>query len=673
MALIGDSQWAPVATARTRGRQCKLQEPPWAERTINTVSFPVELSTRTRQAVVRDIGTGIWGLDLQLRTQCPEEPNPLELDLIDSAWARFLVSAVPSPLTERPEQNRFDEDKAGIRFLFPLDSGFVNRSDFLTQRLECCEFVLSAASFVEPLQAVSAVQWDTDNTDLPGLLSRSIGAIILHPTSVNQDIDVVLKDRLSFPWRLPRKLEPRRIAWVQGREDIDCIERALKSARTLGIALVILDEPGHWLEDPNSPWAQFREAFVPVDITPNDGLAQRITDACRSYPRQIDGVVTISDVRLPAIARACGMLGLPSENPEAYDIAGNKGLTRMLETVGRGESFVLDSFEGLRPFLDRRHKEAKPLRYPLVVKPVVGWCSDCVSKVHDEAELGAAVRKASDRHKDSPAPSTTVVVEPYVNGPEVDANMVLLDGKILFCDVNDDFPSPADQEGAGADANFQETQNVMPSALPAREIAAIRTQMRDSILRQGFRSGTFHCEARVRNSSVRYTGGKDGIVDLTPTRAVGPSEEPMVYLHEINARPPGYLESVAIALAYGVDYYACRMLLALGSSETDRLRALSQAFLSGPQFHLSLMIIQQTKAGIMKSADAAKEFLDEHPHLKPSVVDYYTRKKAGDVLEGPDASALWWIAYYSVVSRSSRSDLLKKVDFILENFSYEIA
>jgi hypothetical protein len=114
------------------------------------------------------------------------------------------------------------------------------------------------------------------------------------------------------------------------------------------------------------------------------------------------------------------------------------------------------------------------------------------------------------------------------------------------------------------------------------------------------------------------------------------------------------------------------MLLALGSKEIPRLRALSQPFAEGPQFHLSLMIIQQTRAGQMKTPDAAKEFLEKHLAIRENVVDYYTRKKGGDMLEGPNADALWWIAFLSVIDRNSRMGLLEHVEFIQENFTYEI-
>jgi biotin carboxylase len=507
---------------------------------------------------------------------------------------------------------------------------------------------------------------------LPELLPKAIGGILIRSTGSDpvlrlQELDRELSNRLSFPWMLPEPPSRRRVAWVQGREDIESSQRAYEAARALGISLVMIENAGHWLEDGNGPHAHLREAFIAVNIEVDDEFPQRIASAVRGYPHPVDGVMTISDVRLPGVAKACEILGLPTSPYDAYAIAGDKAKTRMLE-FATDEVFILSSAEDLPEYLS--NCQARPLPFPMIVKPCLGWSSDCVAKVSNEAELADAVLKASNRHAGAPKPSTAVIVEPYVDGPEVDANFVLLDGELLFADINDDFPSRGDADDASHEDSFQETQNVMPTALPGNEIATLRDSLHKSILRQGFSSGVFHCEARVRHSRVHYST-RDGILDLEEKKQPS-SREVSVYLLEINARPPGYLETVAVLLTYGVDYYALQLLLCVGSAEIPRIRALSQPFVNGAQFHLSAMIIPQTCAGVMKTADAGAEFLLRHRQLRDQIPDYKTTKKGGDILEGPSASSLWWIAYFSIFSRSSRQDCLRLVQFIKENFSYEV-
>lgn len=627
--------------------------------------------------------TAFWALHLDIlvsdrSTWSSQEGYHVTLPS-SSGLARFLTSIrkAAGPKTS----------SLAICLILPLDNGHVVRSDFLQRRLDCWEPALQTASFVSPASSVEGVPFPAGApswAELSPLASCAVGAIQLRDGTPASTVDRELRNRLSFPWLLHDPIRPRRIAWVQGREDLQSIGRALEAAAALGIKLVILDKPGHWLQDANSPGAHFRDAFIEVDITADGGLSGRVVAAVRSYPEPIDGLVTISDVRLAAVARASRELGLPTESPRAYDIAANKGRTRMLEEelrmgavgatssgVGK-ESFVLRHAGDLQSVLER-----STLDFPRIVKPVVGWSSECVSRVESEAELVAAVERAADRHASSPTRSTAVVVEPYVAGPEVDANLVVLDGEILFCDISDDFPSEADRAGAGLWANFEETQNVMPSALPASEQVGIREQLLRSVVGQGFRTGVFHCEARVRNSRYAYRANQeDGIVDLVPKdgqAATMPSGEPVdVYLHEINARPPGWLETAAVLLAYGVDYYALRLLTALGNDEAARIRALSQAFLDGPQFHLSVLMVHQGLAGVMRSRDAVGEYLDEHPDVKANVVDFYSRKKGGDVLEGHGSAALCWVGFLSVVSRESRRDLLRRVEHVAGQLTYEM-
>ncbi|QDS72600.1 hypothetical protein FKW77_001470 [Venturia effusa] len=636
--------------------------------TPETNPFQLQVSFESKSITPQAVGTNqpwYWTLDLVL---CPVPKGPsqsasiIRLNASDSPHHAFLADGLERAL-------RSSAPPTISRFIFPAQDGYVTRNDFLEQRLECCELVTRSESFVVPLQAITSIEpCQVTECNLADILTKSIGGIVAYsndPALVLTGLNEQMRNRLSFPCIVPGPLQQKRVAWVQGRENIDVSRRAYQAARALGITLVIMDNEGHWLQD--EAWSYLREAFVPLDIEIDNGLAQRIVDAVHAYPHRIDGIVTISDFRLPAIAKACEILGLPTSPYEAYAIAKDKAKTRMLEPDAH-ESFTVSSVKDLQSSLVIRSSSS--LQYPLIVKPCHGYNSDCVSKVWNETELAEAVRRASARHADAKDANTNVVIEPYIDGPEVDINMVLLDGEIISCEISDDFPCDGDAEDASIDAGFQETKVVMPSGLPADERQALQDSLKRSVLRQGFRSGVFHCEARVRNSRVRYSN-HDGILDLHP-KSEPPSQEISVYLHEINARPPGYLETAAVSMTYGLDYFAIRLLLSLGSTEDIRVRALAQPFLNGAQFHLSITIMPQSRAGIMKTEDAAESFLDEHPEIRPQVVDYDTQMKSGAVLEGPAAASLWWVAYFSLISRQSRQKCLELVEVVQKNFSYEL-
>lgn len=617
----------------------------------------------------------------------PDEVVPNAINLSDKRFDSVEFNIFRDAIKKVHDSTLKQVAFAVVRLFFPNDNGYVGRCDFLDRRFEGFEFLITSASFLKPLSSVSAIPKSilpngSQNTASLDFVCQAIGALLLqgtasmNPESLLRVLNQETEKRLSFPCFLEQPLQRRRVLWVQGREDIESSRRAYEAAWALGINLVVLDHPGHWLEDNQGPHAHLREAFIPTNIDIDDGFTDRIVEVAKSYPGSVDGITTISDVRLAGVAKACEILGLPTSPSSAYNIAGDKAATRQLEASDSNDSFAVKDPAELDAILaDKRNK----LTYPLIVKPCTGWNSDCVSKVHDVASLYAAVKRASARHANSANKSTGVVVEPYINGPEVDANFVILDGEILFFDITDDFPCTADtiQNEGGKDLNFMETLMVVPSALPPQEKSMMKESLRQSILRQGFKSGVFHCEARVRNSKANYTTREDnGLMDLQVTSSTDGTksvEEPSCYLHEVNARPPGYLNTVGVLLAYGVDYYAMRLLFSLGSAEEERIRALAQPFGGGkPQYTLGVTILPATRSGVMETGDAVVEMIDRYAWLQDCVVDYKTCKKRGDVVQGPESDELWWVAYVTVASRMGRKDCLEKAQFVKDHFTYKL-
>jgi hypothetical protein len=465
---------------------------------------------------------------------------------------------------------------------------------------------------------------------------------------------------------------------VQGREDWASIHRAYDAAWALGIDVVVVDEPGHWLEDEAGPHAGLREAFVPCSIAVDGGLAQRLCDVVRAYPRAVDGLVTVSDARLASVAKACEELGLPTSPAAAYELAGDKGASRLLEAKAVGDFVAVVSGVDELDEVVGSHEGAIP--FPLIVKPCLGWNSDCVSKVGTLAELRHAVRRASERHANAPTKVTRTVIEPYISGPEVDANFVMLDGELLYHQMLDDFPCTGDTtaaaqtEAEAAAPNFMETLMLLPSGLPADEQAVLRESLRHSILRQGFTSGVFHCEARVRGSRAEYRPRADnGLLDLHVDDA--PSDRaPTCYLHEINARTPGYSSSVCALLTHGVDYYALRLLFALGDAQ-ERIRALSVPFghPQSSQWTLGLAVFPPSRGGgVMASEDAIGEMLEADQGMRAWVAEYQTMVKAGARVYGPGEEQLWYIGYASIFSREGRRECLERVQAARERFTYKL-
>lgn len=564
---------------------------------------------------------------------------------------------------------------AVFKFVLPEEDGYVARCDSLERRMAGFEFGRKTQSFLSPRDELKSTVFPAPSSadDLVSLFSQAIGAIHLHVQSKSQakvslsSAEKELENRISFPWLSRNPIAPKRLVWVEGCPDFEFSRRMYEAAWALGITLVIIDKPGHWLQDAEESYAYLREAFIPVNISVDEGFVGRIVAAVTGYDKPVDGIISVSDARVVGIAKACEILGLPTSPSAAYILAADKYKTHLTEPDDGG-AFQVNSLEDLKAQL-ASNSDSK-LEYPLIVKPCMGWGSECISKVSNEEELLQAAEKASARHAESPQLRTEVMIESYIEGPEIDANFVLIDGEILFYEIADDFPSPGDSSTATWSDNFQETANLLLTGLPQNEAFIIRDSIHQSLLRQGFLSGTFHCEGRVRYSSMHYKT-LNNREDLYPNQPTNTSQrQPVFYLHEINARPAGYLESVATHLTYGVDQYALQLLYSL--NDISRYRSLSQPFLKGPQWWLVLLIIPEERSGIMKSEDAGNELLERDAVLKAAVPDNKTVQKRGGILGGPQASSLSYLAYFSVISRKGRLEALELADGIRKGFVYEL-
>jgi hypothetical protein len=166
----------------------------------------------------------------------------------------------------------------------------------------------------------------------------------------------------------------------------------------MGINIIVIEYPGHWLQDDDGPGGYLREAFVPLDISPDEGLVDRLVAAVKKYSEHspTDGLTTVSDFHLTRVAKACEMLNLPTSASDSYGSAVDKFATRAMELDTHG-SFQVFGFADLRQYLDNRPPGSAPLAYPLVVKPCAGWGSEKVIKVQNLSELFFAVSKASSQ------------------------------------------------------------------------------------------------------------------------------------------------------------------------------------------------------------------------------------------------------------------------------------
>ena len=543
-------------------------------------------------------------------------------------------------------------------------NGFAASANLLQSRLTDHPCIRDAVDFVNPGQQLTQSYSWTHTLDLFQILENSIGGILItssntHSTNYALDeVEYELGNRFPMEWVLDSPPIKTRLALIEGRPSRTVGEWVFKAAKDLGIALLVLDHEGHWLQGPEH--SLLREDFLAIDRTIDDGLPARIIEALRSLGKPIDAITTFSDHYLVTVAKVAEQLGLPSSPAAAFETSRDKYQSRVL-AADRSQVLRAETVPELRKAI-KSHSAA--FQYPLVVKPTGGYGSEGVAKVNNIDDLlRAATKIDTSRH------GSGILIEPYVDGPEIDANFVLLDGQILFFEMSDDFPSNADRQDANVSDHFLELSVALPTKLSADEVSMARDSLHQYLIKMGFRSGVFHVEARIQNSRMRYQS-IDGTLDLHDQVEMKLMGKPSVFLLEVNARCPNMMCTYATAKTYGVNYYTMHLLLAVKDSE--RLRALSQPYSKGPQYNCEIAMVPVTKGGRFASEDPCQELEERCPELMANVSKSGCLFKRGDIVPDPSSGVLTWIAFFLVFSRISRKDVLEKAEHIRSQFRYVI-
>ncbi|KAG6008772.1 hypothetical protein E4U21_003970 [Claviceps maximensis] len=576
-----------------------------------------------------------------------------------------------------------------VKLLLPLQSGYVVQSDFLERRMIDCPHVVKVKSFCAVGQRIEGHAMEKyQSMSLSSLLPFCYGAVQvqIHKDNDHYDssrtvtassstaVDDELVNRISFPWLSSSPIHRKRLALV-GASSLHKLQGYLLAAASLNIGIVVFDDASHWIAD--DAYKHLREEFVAMDLQANESIVERIVQTLREYQQsktedtRLIGLISMDEHLHTIVSKAAGQLNFHSSPPEAVSLAQNKFETRQLDP--NVFCRLVRSRDDLEAMLS---KEGPQLPYPLIVKPSKGWSSEGVWKVHDEQEL----REKSSllwRESFTAWHGHDVVIETYIDGPEVDANMVLVDGEIAFFEVNDDFPSAGD--GIGRDAvgarvpNFVETSNMIPSGLPPSEVESLQQKLHELALAAGFRNAVLHMEAKLRNSRCRYAtdasgnDDADGLIDLQLNTSATTTTQPSdVFLLEINPRAPGWQEVEATARAYGVSYYAISLLTALG--DKSRVLALSRPFRGGAQYFMQLLFVSAQKGGTYTYGDICTTVLRAHPDkpgqeqdLAAHVVHCANLMEDGEQVLDPSTGQVFgnFIAFFLVVSRRSRRECLR--------------
>lgn len=265
-------------------------------------------------------------------------------------------------------------------------------------------------------------------------------------------------------------------------------EFVLKRLQELGYFVVVLDSkktaPKRLVND-----------WIIANIEDEADCVAKIKEYTKKNKKKIHGILTFWDEAVLLNSYLANYFKLPGRNSYAstQEIK-NKYYFRQ---ISRQYKYPAPKSALLRNMADLE-KAASKLKFPVVVKPIYGAASAFVVKADNKTELKKYFRFIKKNiHDFWLAPeweNMELYVEEYIDGNEVDIDILMQNGKIKFWSITDNFQT--------AEPFFIETGWQLPSALGQNQKEEL-VNMAEKILK-GFRikNGCIHFEAKLSSKGA---------------------------------------------------------------------------------------------------------------------------------------------------------------------------
>ncbi len=289
------------------------------------------------------------------------------------------------------------------------------------------------------------------------------------------------------------------------------------ASATSAVHLVTDDEPSWQLE--------YLDGYRGTPSWEVDGLT-RVVAECVGETTGPAGVLTWNEVLLEATAHVADKLGLPHMSPDAARNCRDKLATRrLLLAAGVPSARFAHVFSQ-----KEAQRVAAAIGYPVVVKPRSLAGSAGVVIARDPGELRAVYRHASEASFPGLDPLNGLVLEEYLDGPEISVDSVACDGDVQLVNVA--------HKRLGFDPFFEEVGHLVAPWRDEPWAGELTDQIIEAHQALRVRTGVTHAEIRLTANGPR--------------------------LVELNGRLGGDFIPYLGRLATGIDLTAAAVDLALG-------------------------------------------------------------------------------------------------------------
>lgn len=396
----------------------------------------------------------------------------------------------------------------------------------------------------------------------------------------------------------------------------------LQKLNKMGLQIVVLNKEKNWAQPYVDHW-------ILANTDDHQESLTAVANFLREHPTiKIDGAVTFweDDVLLTSrLTSKFNWIGSPYETVkkirnkfEFRKFCQNNGISAPKHALIRN-----------RKDLQRIKSE---FSFPLVMKPVYGSSSAYVVKVEEEdlervydyIRQNLSLETESSLHD-----GFDIFVEEYIDGDEVDIDILMQNGKIKYYSITDNFQTE--------EPFFVETGEQIPSSLPENRQDALYELAEETLEKLKIQNGVVHFEAKST---------KHGPVPI-----------------EVNLRMGGDEVYSFVKGAWGVDLIENAVKIAFGIYIHKINRPeLPKKFICGQYFLPS-------QSGIL-----SKLYLDEKlkkPKFKKVIEEFHVQKQIGDaVLVPPEGfEFIGWIT----VSGETQADARDNLDEVLRHTHFEIS
>jgi len=244
---------------------------------------------------------------------------------------------------------------------------------------------------------------------------------------------------------------------------------AIIKAKEMGLHVAVVDY------NPNAIGIPYADAYYNASTMDEDAVLAVAEDY------QPDGIMTLaSDMPMRGVAKASEKLLLHSISYETAVKATDK--FEMIKAfkehnVPSPWFFVVDAEEDLFA-----HKDV--VSFPCIIKPTDNAGSHGVAKAASFQELLDNYEYAHSNSRQG-----KVIVEEYLDGPEVSVEVMVVNGEVIILQITDKITTGA--------PHFVEMGHTQPSQLPAETQAAIRDVTTAACKAIGIDKGPAHVEMKV--------------------------------------------------------------------------------------------------------------------------------------------------------------------------------